>query len=457
MKPWESYQPKTGPWSEYQATEVAPDQGYIDTVKGRLSSIVDPETWKQAGQDLANFPPLPRDDAGGYDVGKIMADPQMEGLAKDVAIMSPVTGLAKATRLLDKPAQSASDIAKQQTLKETGEAGYSLPKSNIKATWSTNLMERFGGKQAIEHTARMKNQPVTNAKAAKALGLSDNVPITPEILDGVRAEAGKAYEALKTGTMMKADKQYISDLDKISKKYSGASKDFPELANFGMADNSVAGYVKGLRKENISIDGALEQVKIMRYMGNKNRKSLDPLVQILGKGQKKAADVLDDLIGRSVKGQAGEEAFKNYQAARKLIAKTYTVEDSLVGSSVNAAKLAKDLKKRKPLSGGLKDIAKFGLNHPNVAKIPQGQAPSGGALEPLVYGVTGMAASGGPGVAAAAIPILGKPIARHLSTKIPRKARERMSPDILENALIQKSLIGSGVTYDRANRNNRSR
>ena len=85
-----------------------------------------------------------------------------------------------------------ADVVKEHTLKMAGEAGYSVPKSNVKQTFWTNLGERFGGKQAIEATAQIKNQPVTNKLAAKALGLADDTPLTPEVLSGIRQEAGKA-------------------------------------------------------------------------------------------------------------------------------------------------------------------------------------------------------------------------------------------------------------------------
>jgi len=430
---------KTGLPAGFELVETQ-EPTYLETVKNRLSTIVDPEAWKQAGQDLLNFPPVTPETMG-----------QLENVAKDVAIMSPTSVASKAARLFNAPTPKPGDIAKQKVLKETGDAGYYLPTSNIKASVGTNLVERFGGKQAIEHTARMKNQPITNAKAARALGLSDDVPITPELLSTVRAEAGKAYDTIKNVGTLTADNIYNKSLSRIADKYSGASKDFPELTS-----KAVSKLVKAMRKKTISAEGAVEQIKNLRDSAKTNIAGHMATVEtkLLGKAQRKAAEALENLLEKNIGPKLGKKTLGNFRKAREIIAKTYTVENALKGANVDAAMLAKDLQKGKPLSGLLKDIAKFSQNFPGSAKIPQGQAASGGSLEPLLYGAAGVASTGPMGAAAALGPIVGKPIARHLATKIPRQHGKNGLQNALGNVIVQKPLIGAGVIYDRDNRQN---
>jgi len=327
--------------------------------------------------------------------------------------------MADAFRAGLRPALTGADIVKQKGLEEAGKAGYSVPRSNIKQSWLTNLGERFGGKQAIEATAQMKNQPITNKLAAKALGLSDDTPITKELLEQVRSDAGSAYEVVKGIGKVKADKPYMAALDDIADKYSGASKDFPELAN-----ESVLKLVKAMKKGTISADGALEQVKNLRYLAKANYRSLNPTDRALAKAQDKTAKALDDLISRNAEPIIGKDAFTAYQKARELIAKTHTIEKSLNESTgnVSAQALAKELKRGAPLSGELRQAAKFGQAFPRLGREPIGAPPSGGMLEPLVYGVAGGSAGGPAGILASGIPIIGKPIARHLMTKVPKTA-----------------------------------
>lgn len=389
-----------------------------DWAKGRqnfFTGLSDPSTWKNIGKELTNFPSPPKNLADAktppkYDINDAI------GL---VASIGPISGAAKSAIAAFGPQKTGADVVKQQTLDMAGKAGYSVPRSNINQTMMTNLGERFGGKQAIEATAQMKNQPITNKLAARALGLADDTPITPDVLKGIRDEAGKAYGVVSNLGTITADNAYSSALKDISSKFSGASKDFPELAS-----QEVSKLTQALAKKNISADGAVEMIKNLRSQAGNN---LGPMAtaqgKLLGKAQRAAADAMEDLIERNMGPALGNEALGAYRAARQLIAKTYSVQKALNEGSgnVNAAELAKALRKGAPLSSELKEIARFSQAFPRVSREPVGSPASGGALEPLVYGTAGGMSAGPAGLAAATVPIIGKPIARHLMTTVPKQ------------------------------------
>ena len=334
-----------------------------------------------------------------------------------------------------------ADVVKEHTLKMAGEAGYSVPKSNVKQTFWTNLGERFGGKQAIEATAQIKNQPVTNKLAAKALGLADDTPLTPEVLSGIRQEAGKAYEAIRNLGTLSADDVYRNSLREIRNKFAGASKDFPELSN-----PQVGRLVRALSKPTISAEGAIEQVKNLRGAAKSNLMPTSSASdKLLGNAQRKAAEALDDLIERNIEPNLGAEILNNYKAARQLIAKTYTVEQALnpATGNVNATILARAAKKGVPLTGELKTAADFAKAFPRLSREPIGAPASGGLFEPLVYGGVGAATTGGAGAVAAAVPIIGKPIARNLMTTIPKVGKA--PSEFLSNYIVQRSIFGAGL------------
>lgn len=411
-------------------------------IKGRTDAIknaFNPETWKNVIKDLGNFPEANLNGIiRAKDEPFSVSETDMSGLAMSAM---PVSALSKAARAFLKPAQSAADLAKQATLNATGKAGYTLPRSNIKPSWLTNLGERFGGKQAIEATAQLKNQPVTNKLAARALGISDDVPITPELLKGLREEAGKAYFKMKSVGDLAADDAYAAALKSIKQDFSGASKDFPELAN-----QSVGKLVKALSKRKISAEGAIEQVKNLRDAARANRAfNSSPSDKLLGKAQSKAADALDDLLGRTAdRTNIGKDILNEYKTARQLIAKTYTVEKALNEGSGNVVgtQIAKQSGKV-PLSGELKQIAEFSKAFPRLSREPIGGPASGGSLEPLAYGTAGHMASGNPlGAVAAGIPIIGKPIARYLMTTIPKVSSQPQN-SLLANMLLQRTAMGA--------------
>lgn len=327
--------------------------------------------------------------AGAGAAGKVVGDKVAKTISNRLAAKT-------AEAAGEKTANAGRDAA----LAAGQEAGYVVPPRMVQKQGTPGaLLEAAGGRTKLEQQASNRNQTVTNDLAKKALGVTDEGPITPEILKGIRTKAGEAYEAIRGAGQITADKQFSADLAKITQKYQGASKDFPELAK-----NEIGDIVASINKPSFSADAALDAISILRDKAAAAYAKGDKAV---GSAYKQTSQAMEDAIERNLIEQGSTGAVKAFQAARRLIAKTYTVEKSLeAGGNVSARTIAGELKRGKPLSEELKVIGDFAGNFPkaaqNVAKV-----------EP--YSVTdafagAMLASAG-GMPAAALPLL-RPAAR---------------------------------------------
>ena len=308
-------------------------------------------------------------------------------------------------------ANQANNAVRNATLEESGKAGYFVPRSTIKPGLVSNLGDRAGGKVAIQQTAEIKNQAITDRLAKAELKIPANIPMTDDLLRDMRLSEGKIYETIKNMGVFTTDKSYKTNLRGILKKYSGASDDFPELAK-----PDVQKLISALDKETITAKGAIEQVKNLRSSATESFRKGEHGVAL---AQREAAEALDNLIERNIEPNLGKTILSQYRLARKNIAKIHDVEDALneSGGNVNAVILGRKLEKNLPLSGNLKTIAKFSRANPLISRVPKGAPASGGFLEPMIFGAGGAAALASPaGIAAAAIPYLGKPIVRQLMT-----------------------------------------
>ena len=108
-------------------------------------------------------------------------------------------GVPKAVQALSGN-RAASQIANAQrdaAAMSAKEAGYVIPPSDVNPSFINETLGGLSGKIKTAQVASAKNQGTTNALARKALGVADDVPLTADTLASIRAEAGKAYEAVR--------------------------------------------------------------------------------------------------------------------------------------------------------------------------------------------------------------------------------------------------------------------
>lgn len=289
--------------------------------------------------------------AAGGAAGKFLGDKVGAGL-NNMAAKSQNNALIRQTQ----------NSSKDATLAAGREAGYVVPPSNVEgSSMAARVTEGLGGKIKTQQAASLKNEKVTTQLARKAIGLPEDAPITVESLNQVRNTAYTAgYGPVRAAGQIKADADFSATLGDLAQKYGGASKSFP-----GAAKNDVAQALEGLKVGAFDAGDAVDMIKMLRTdadgafrAGNSN----------LAKAQKGAADALESQIERSLAaaGDDGAGMLASYRDARKLMAKTYTIEKALNDATggVSGQKLAAQLSKGKPLSDELKTAAKFAQSYP---------------------------------------------------------------------------------------------
>lgn len=315
----------------------------------------------------------------------------------------------------------------RQSVQAARGAGYVIPPTQAKPTLANRVLEGFSGKITTAQNASAKNQPVTQALISKELGLPANTPLSVDALKAVRLKAGQAYEAVSSTGTINTTQAYDDALNGIMANAKKAAQGFPNAKQ-----NPIIAEIDSLRTSQLDASSAIAKIKELRdsadaayRAGNKD----------LGKALKSGSDALEDAIEvhlRSI--NAPDDLLNGFRDARKLIAKTYSVEKAMNATTgnVDAVKLGAQLAKGKPLSGGIRDAAAFGQSFPKAAQSIErmGSLPQ---TSPLDWGAMGTlsAVSGNPLLMAG---VAARPAARSLVLSNAVQNRLMMQPGG-ENAL----------------------
>lgn len=304
------------------------------------------------------------------------------GLGLPITVAGVESGVNKARSLINPVTQQPTgnvglDIARQE--------GLTVPPTMANPSIANRMLEGFAGKLTTGQAASAKNQAKINSMVKRDLGLPDETPLTQDVLKLLRSDAGEAYQVIKGTGTVKADKEYKQALNNIVMKYQGAGKDFPDLAK-----NEAVDIVNSIKVGQFDADSAVDAISVLR--GNADD-AFARGSKGTGKAYKDAANAIEELLGRHLQNSgAPEDMVKNFQNARMVIAKTYSVENALNPTTGNivASKLAKQLQKNKPLSPGMKSVAQFAQAYPTASREVTSSMPG---LSPLDYATGGLAAA----------------------------------------------------------------
>jgi hypothetical protein len=347
-------------------------------------------------------------------------------------------GEALDSKIVQKGVNKIQNIVKDRTIKKAMENGYVIPPTMSSPSAVNKTLEGLSGKISTAQQASIKNQQVTDNLSRRALGLSDDAPLTVETLKEIRSVAGQMYDKVKGLGRMATDDQYIDDLGKAVRQYHKVSKEFKTQTVKEIDD-----LIEDVGRGQLDADTAVELVKSLRYQASRNMKSIDnPAKAQLAKVQKSVSAAIEDQMERSL----GGDMLNQFKSARKLIAKTYSVEDALNPATghVRAGYLGKEMSKGEPLSGELKIIAEMAQFAP---KAVQEQTSSFIGLSPLDYAV-GFGTAGASGNPLMMASMLARPAAR--STILSKPYQKLMTaPDYSSGGMnLMKSAIDS--QYGRA-------
>lgn len=336
-------------------------------------------------------------------------------VAKNVAVGTAFGGAIPAVGAIPSMMRGQAPTPQmQQTVQQARDLGYVIPPTQANPSLLNRLMEGVAGKVSTAQNASARNQQITNRLTAKSLGLPEDTPITPEVLQNLRNTAGQAYENLGLSGRIKTSPKFNQALDKIAEDAVQAQKDFPTASK-----NEVIELVNSLKSPSFDVSSAISKIRLLRNDADKAYRLGD---KALGKANRDASQVLENTIENYLANTKQTDLLDKFRDARQLIAKTYTVEKAAntTTGTIDAKKLAAQLQRGKPLSGELKSIAQFSQAFPKASQAtePMGSLPQ---LSPLDYfaGLVGGVSTGGVGAGA----VLARPALRAAALSEPVQNR----------------------------------
>lgn len=408
--------------------------GGVGQAASQIGSMVGQAAPFMAGGPIGQIPSFAQKVGTGARAGVLsgLATPEETGLSEQDFIkakgqnMALQGGIGGAFPVLGAGVSKLADMVRgtklspqmQEAVSKAREVGYTVPPTQAGGGIINRALEGMAGKASTLQEASVRNQDITNKLAVKSLGLPEDTVLTPEVLIGIRDEAGSAYEALKN-----LPKKAAVSADTTMNRVAA-----PEINPAKMVED-----LKTARADS-------------EAWYNAWKRSAHPDDKAKANAFKAQATKLENDLEQYAKDMGKEDLLPKLREARQLIAKTYTVENAMnkTTGTVDAKELAKKLQKGKPMSEELKQIAEFAQAFPKAAQKPEiiggtiGISPLDYAAATLTGGASMLAGQNNEATGATTLAaLLARPGARKLV----------LSPT-MQNRLIQQeaqSRIPAGV------------
>ncbi len=339
--------------------------------------------------------------------GEVTGDPEDvlgATLVKTAILAAPALFGLRRGPIITKPAPKPTP--RQQVAATAAEEGYVTAPSVRGEAGAAGLAEGAGGVLKVKQAAVEANQVVTNRLASRAVGLPEEVPVTIDVLQGIRQQASQAYENVRGVGRVFTDNRFQRDLSASIKQFKNAARDFPELAKTEIID-----LVDSLRVAEFDAGAGIDAISLLRNRADVAFRGGD---KALGNSYRAASNAVESVLERHL-GRGGDPPLVDaFRQARQQIAETYSVQEALQGritGEVSATQLASQLKKGKPLTGDLRVIADFANTFPGVSTLFKGTAQAFSPLDIAGASIGGAIGVGvgalGAGVSAGALPVIG--------------------------------------------------
>lgn len=272
------------------------------------------------------------------------------------------------------------------------------PGGEVSGTLVDKTAASLAGNATVDSRLSVVNQDKTNFFAARQARLTTKYP-TKAAVDAAITKSEVPYEVIKgIGLEVPLDSQYIQTVMDLSKGPEGFSATVPtairRLQNELLSPGRLAEDTAGVRK-GPTTEGIVDKVRQLRSKGYKNVIGQDAATQDLGGMQLKAADALDDLMGRRVEqlssyGRTAVEQhllrkiYTDYLDARAWRSDLHVLEESMNPSTsqVSASKVAA-IGERKTVKGAYGNIKQAFDTNPtamqDVARASMGAQPDAAA------------------------------------------------------------------------------
>lgn len=315
----------------------------------------------KAATDVASYPFVKLSQLGeqaGGAATDITGSP-LVGAGISTAIQGAPIALGELARVRAmRPEQLTSEQAatRENVAKATRE-GYVLTPSQADLGAVKKTLEGLTGSAKMEKLASLKNQPITNALIKEDLGIPEGVKPTRELLASMRRQEGANYEAIRNAGTVTADQEFLSNINNIEAPYKRIAEDFPKSK-----PPAILGELEAIKEPSFSSSSAIDKIRELRDKSDTAFRQGD---KSLGKDLKDAANALENQIGRHLEKTSAFQPpglLEAFRQSRAKIAKLYTAEKALNSQTGNfsAPVLARELKRGRPLTGGMKKVGEAG-------------------------------------------------------------------------------------------------
>ncbi len=363
-----------------------------------------------------------------------------ESVAKNVATgaaaggvpVAALKGAAAATRIMKGRAtlkgaeEAASNKVRDADIKEAKDAGYKLTPTQLGQGAVARASEGLAGSAKMEKLASVKNQKVTNrlvkndlSDSMKDLGLKPlpNTPVTVKTLEDIRSDAAQYYNEVDKIPSVNWDPKFDRSVKLLSMKSTGGAVSHPAEKAIDDLIGQLTSHPQWDGKSLRSDVTRLRELSKTNYSAAE-RAGGDAEKTALARAQDHASDLLEQLAERNLhQNKLPADTISNFRKARQLMAKTYTVENALneTTGDVSAKFLGRELKRGKPLTGGMKKAARFARAFEGSARDPAAiRDPSEfGYGDLLLGGLGGAATHVATGNVAGLAALAARPTARH--------------------------------------------
>ena len=253
----------------------------------------------------------------------------------------------------------------QRAMQEVRQEGYRVFPTQARPAVINNLLEGWAGSASTGKELSIKNQPITNNKIKRGLGIDPLSDVDYASIDAVINREGQAYNAVREVPLqMKLTDNFLKAADEVGGGGTEASKRFPGQASERWPGQFKLPELQALKTDLMKAEGAtpneiIDLVRRLRKNGSTLLKSKDdPTKAALGEANRKAADALDALMDKNLQDNGYGGLVDRYQQARKTIAQAYDIRASTndFTGNVDAGHLLK-LSEKRPFTDYLRDIA----------------------------------------------------------------------------------------------------
>lgn len=362
---------------------VTGDYDKAADVSKRVSEALTYSPRSKSGEVLlkaAELPMVPIHAAADY-VGERGAQVSPElGMIGKTSVEALPTLLGVRTGMAPKRGLTAAE----ERVAAARDAGYKLTPEEMGAGVVARTLGSVAGEPRLARALSKENTATATGKIKAELGIRPEAPLDLDTLAQIRKQEGTAYEAIRGAGEIPLDAQYIADIDALGAKYRSAAKDFP-----GLAKPEIEQVIQALKKEDPAVAAAEAQgIKLPEsarvqasFDANSGvdligqlRESADKAFRTGDTGMAKVlrggAEAIEKQIERHLERVGQPEVIQNFRAARERIAKTYAVEKALMGEEVNMQALGRQVQKRKPLTGALKEVGEYARDFERSSQKP---------------------------------------------------------------------------------------